>query len=759
MVMAPVKATARFNSLIGHVVEADCIFTGFSPVSRRPRAPAAVREASASLRASRRASPASSATLSTRAASLRASLRPVGRERLLLARGVPRACARASGADVPATRPLRPQSNIRAFRGRVVFARPPLADAELQNAAQVLGNIVVIRRGGVTFFDKARRAAAAGASGIIFVNNADEVFFAECEGAPCHLPSVTIAAGAFERLADLKMLDPVSWFVEVDMAGDCARKAGSISDLLMMGVQVRLHATVVSAQGLRSADGDTDLHPFVEVSCADQCRRTRTHRAGGSMALWNQRLSFLLSAGVEHLVVRCQDEESPSSAEVIGENNNVPLDEILHSAVGTSCAVHVPLVNSYGVVAGSVYLQLSLAHASPRGRSSSASQRGAIEAVALCAENVPPPPSLGDKGNTYATLQVGGIAKRTPAHKQADSSPVWNHTMRFLMPRARPGCVPLVTLAVRLWDERDDGQGRVAIGPVAVVSLPSLSAKGDVWEGWVQMGEGVPGSTRCKVKVTCTHTPPQPSTAVGVGASTHAKVEGWKQILDADLALLYLMVFAFALALPPLRGWLFRQLLPSVLVSLACLGALALGGVLLKRRVLAPFLIKYVLGVVLGAGHYADTLVPLGKGGRGEGGKGARAAGGRPQFVSDVDLAHTLSLYDLYSFLFGSGRLRMRELTVPQLLHCHVPFAMLVPFATLVKAATVDVEVAPFTLRSRKFLVHSLIVRDFVLNIVVMRMRVGVLACWRVCVLACLRACWRVCVRVPVRVCACMRAC
>ena len=75
----------------------------------------------------------------------------------------------------------------------------------------------------------------------------------------------------------------------------------------------------------------------------------------------------------------------------------------------------------------------------------------------------------------------------------------------------------------------------------------------------------------------------------------------------------------------------------------------------------------------------------------------------------------------------------MRELTVPQLLHCHVPFAMLVPFATLVKAATVDVEVAPFTLRSRKFLVHSLIVRDFVLNIVVMRMRVGVLACLRAC--------------------------
>ena len=73
----------------------------------------------------------------------------------------------------------------------------------------------------------------------------------------------------------------------------------------------------------------------------------------------------------------------------------------------------------------------------------------------------------------------------------------------------------------------------------------------------------------------------------------------------------------------------------------------------------------------------------------------------------------------------------MRDLTVPQPLHWHVPFA------TLVKAATVDVKVAPSTLRSRKLLVHSFIVRDFVLNIVVIPMRVCVFAFFallRVCV-------------------------
>ena len=30
---APVKATARFTSLLGHAFDAGCVFTGFSPVS------------------------------------------------------------------------------------------------------------------------------------------------------------------------------------------------------------------------------------------------------------------------------------------------------------------------------------------------------------------------------------------------------------------------------------------------------------------------------------------------------------------------------------------------------------------------------------------------------------------------------------------------------------------------------------------------------------------------------------------------------
>ena len=55
--------------------------------------------------------------------------------------------------------------------GNVVYARPPLADAALTNAAQVNGNIVLIDRGVSTFSEKAQRAMAAGARGIIIANN------------------------------------------------------------------------------------------------------------------------------------------------------------------------------------------------------------------------------------------------------------------------------------------------------------------------------------------------------------------------------------------------------------------------------------------------------------------------------------------------------------------------------------------------------------------------------------------------------------
>jgi hypothetical protein len=55
--------------------------------------------------------------------------------------------------------------------GNVVRAVPPDASSALTNAAQVSGNIVLIDRGVNTFADKAAKAIAAGATGIIIANN------------------------------------------------------------------------------------------------------------------------------------------------------------------------------------------------------------------------------------------------------------------------------------------------------------------------------------------------------------------------------------------------------------------------------------------------------------------------------------------------------------------------------------------------------------------------------------------------------------
>jgi hypothetical protein len=56
---------------------------------------------------------------------------------------------------------------------RLVAAQPPLADTELSNAAEVGGAVALVERGAVSFVEKARRAQAAGAVGLVIVNSED----------------------------------------------------------------------------------------------------------------------------------------------------------------------------------------------------------------------------------------------------------------------------------------------------------------------------------------------------------------------------------------------------------------------------------------------------------------------------------------------------------------------------------------------------------------------------------------------------------
>jgi hypothetical protein len=60
----------------------------------------------------------------------------------------------------------------------LVRAYPPLADAQLSNPHEIRGAVAVIARGGVPFVEKARRAQAADAVGVIFINDADEPYVA-----------------------------------------------------------------------------------------------------------------------------------------------------------------------------------------------------------------------------------------------------------------------------------------------------------------------------------------------------------------------------------------------------------------------------------------------------------------------------------------------------------------------------------------------------------------------------------------------------
>jgi len=76
----------------------------------------------------------------------------------------------------------------------VVRAEPPLGDAELTNAAALVGAVAVIGRGGCSLVGKARRAQAAGAVGVIIVNTKDEPFAPRGADDTITIPVVCVAA-------------------------------------------------------------------------------------------------------------------------------------------------------------------------------------------------------------------------------------------------------------------------------------------------------------------------------------------------------------------------------------------------------------------------------------------------------------------------------------------------------------------------------------------------------------------------------------
>ena len=88
---------------------------------------------------------------------------------------------------------------------RAVWAEPHYAESDLSNAPAISGTIAIVHRGGRTsFFDKARRAQAAGAVAVIVVNQDDRPFLAHHEAhEPAEgiaIPVVCVPRGAGEEL-------------------------------------------------------------------------------------------------------------------------------------------------------------------------------------------------------------------------------------------------------------------------------------------------------------------------------------------------------------------------------------------------------------------------------------------------------------------------------------------------------------------------------------------------------------------------------
>jgi subtilisin family serine protease len=79
-----------------------------------------------------------------------------------------------------------------SVKGNVVYARPPDGSAAFTNAAQVSGNIVLIDRGTNTFSDKATKAIAAGAIGIIIANTTGDPI-TQATGSEDTVPDVMIS--------------------------------------------------------------------------------------------------------------------------------------------------------------------------------------------------------------------------------------------------------------------------------------------------------------------------------------------------------------------------------------------------------------------------------------------------------------------------------------------------------------------------------------------------------------------------------------
>ncbi len=109
--------------------------------------------------------------------------------------------------DIPnAGTPLSTWIITASVTGNVVIADPLLANSPLINAAEIAGNIALIKRGSVSFVDKVRNAENAGAIGVIIYNIDGDDNVIDMGGdadPPINIPSVFIGNSDGQKIFDL----------------------------------------------------------------------------------------------------------------------------------------------------------------------------------------------------------------------------------------------------------------------------------------------------------------------------------------------------------------------------------------------------------------------------------------------------------------------------------------------------------------------------------------------------------------------------
>lgn len=129
----------------------------------------------------------------------------------------------------------KPIANLGEAQGKMVFAGLANKDYSEEEKAQIKNNVALIDRGEVTFSEKIKRAEAAGAIGVVIVNNTDGEPFGMGGDGKYNIPAIMIAKDLGVKVkAAMKMGDVVLNF-KVDKTIEKSNLIDTVTDFSSRG--------------------------------------------------------------------------------------------------------------------------------------------------------------------------------------------------------------------------------------------------------------------------------------------------------------------------------------------------------------------------------------------------------------------------------------------------------------------------------------------------------------------------------------------